>query len=83
MLQVCDDIENSLETFTAPFLLLHGEDDIVTSPSMSKLLFDRSLSMDKDFKSLPGYWHSIIGGEPDENAERVYDFIFSWLDKRI
>ena len=58
--------------------MLHGEADIVTDPSISKALYNSALSFDKEMKLYPGMWHGLTSGEPDENIEKV----FEWLDSR-
>jgi alpha-beta hydrolase superfamily lysophospholipase len=64
-----------------PFLVLHGGDDIVTDPSVSKLLFEKASSRDKTFKLYSGMWHALAAEFPDD-VERVYSDIITWLDER-
>ncbi|KAL6853627.1 hypothetical protein ACP4OV_019656 [Aristida adscensionis] len=66
---------------TLPFLVLHGGEDIVTDPTVSKLLFEKASSRDKTFKLYPGMWHALTAELPDD-VERVYSDIFSWLEER-
>uniref|UniRef100_A0A7I4A5L0 Serine aminopeptidase S33 domain-containing protein n=1 Tax=Physcomitrium patens TaxID=3218 RepID=A0A7I4A5L0_PHYPA len=65
-----------------PFLLLHGEEDRVTDPDISRELFRTSKSCDKEFKLYPGMWHGLTAGEPDDNVELVFNDIIHWLNKR-
>lgn len=65
-----------------PFLIVHGGDDIVTDPSVSKLLYDTALSEDKTFKLYPGMWHALTSGEPPESIDLVFSNIITWLDER-
>ncbi|RZR97537.1 hypothetical protein BHM03_00026733 [Ensete ventricosum] len=65
-----------------PFLVLHGGDDIVTDPSISKLLYETASSEDKTFKLYPGMWHALTSGEPPENINLVFSDIIAWLDQR-
>ena len=62
--------------------MLHGEDDRVTDPEISKELFEKAKSCDKDLKLYPGMWHGLTAGEPDDNIELVYTDIIHWLNKR-
>lgn len=64
-----------------PFLVQHGGDDIVTDPSVSKLLFEKASSKDKTFKLYPGMWHALTAELPDD-VERVYFDIITWLEER-
>jgi acylglycerol lipase len=66
---------------TLPFLVLHGGDDIVTDPTVSKMLFEEASSRDKAFKLYPGMWHALSAELPPD-ADLVYSDIISWLDQR-
>ncbi|RRT52262.1 hypothetical protein B296_00046156 [Ensete ventricosum] len=76
------DIEQNLHQVSLPFLVLHGGDDIVTDPSVSKLLYETASSEDKTFKLYPGMWHALTSGEPPENINLVFSDIIAWLDQR-
>jgi len=54
----------------------------VTSPEMSKMLYDTSCSGDKSLKMYKGMWHTLLTGEPDENIEQVLGDVIAWLDMR-
>lgn len=74
-------ISASLSSFTAPFLVIHGEDDRVTDPRLSELLYAESPSKDKSIKLYDGMWH-CFRSEPDEDVELVYSDIISWILER-
>lgn len=76
------DLERQLEEVSLPFLVLHGEDDSVTDPAISKHLYETAKSLDKTLRTYPGMWHGLIVGEPKENAERVLEDIAGWLNVR-
>lgn len=82
MVRASEDLENRLDEVVLPFLLLHGEEDRVTDPDVSRALFQASKSSDKEFKLYPGMWHGLTAGEPDDNIELVFKDIILWLDKR-
>ena len=65
-----------------PFLVLHGEEDVVTDLNISRALFEKSNSQDKTFKTYPGMWHGLIFGETKENSELVFHDIIQWLNER-
>lgn len=67
---------------TLPFLVLHGEEDRVTDPNISRELFQTSKSCDKEFKLYPGMWHGLTAGESDDNIELVFNDIIRWLNNR-
>ena len=66
-----------------PFLVVHGGDDKVTDPSVSKLLYESAESKDKTFKLYPGMWHSLTYGELPENVDTVFSDIVAWLEERV
>lgn len=67
---------------TLPYLLLHGEDDTVTDPEVSKALLDQSKSFDKTMKLYKGLWHGLTTGEKDEDIDMVFNDIIQWLVER-
>ncbi|KAJ4707096.1 caffeoylshikimate esterase [Melia azedarach] len=80
MLKTTQEIENQLEKISLPLLILHGEDDIVTDPSVSKALYEKASSKDKKFVLYKDAYHSLLEGEPDDMIIRVFTDIISWLD---
>ncbi|XP_077215502.1 caffeoylshikimate esterase-like [Tasmannia lanceolata] len=82
LLIVSLDIEKKLDQVSLPFMIVHGGDDIVTDPSVSRLLYEPTSSSDKTFKLYPGMWHALTSGEPPENIELVFSDIVAWLDER-
>ncbi|KAL8171184.1 hypothetical protein V2J09_022988 [Rumex salicifolius] len=77
------DLESRLHEVTLPFLVVHGGDDKVTDPAVSKLLYDTSASTDKTFKLYEGMWHALSYGELPENIDIVFKDIISWVDERL
>ncbi|CAA3029477.1 caffeoylshikimate esterase-like [Olea europaea subsp. europaea] len=77
------DLEKRLEEVSFPFLILHGEDDKVTDPSVSKILYESARSEDKTFKLYPGMWHSLSYGELPENLDIVFSDTISWLNEKV
>ncbi|PSR93068.1 Caffeoylshikimate esterase, partial [Actinidia chinensis var. chinensis] len=83
LLQVSLDLEQRLQEVSVPFLVVHGGDDKVTDPSVSKLLYESAESKDKTFKLYPGMWHSLTYGELPENIDTVFSDIVAWLEERV
>ncbi|KAL6575027.1 hypothetical protein OROMI_012312 [Orobanche minor] len=81
--KVSTDLERRLEEVSLPFIVLHGEEDKVTDPSVSKILYESARSSDKTFKLYPGMWHSLSYGELPENLDKVFSDIVEWLDERF
>lgn len=82
ILKLSMDLEQRLEEVTLPFLVLHGEADKVTDPSISQTLFSSAMSFDKEIKLYPGMWHGLTSGEPDDNVQTVLKDIIAWLNVR-
>ncbi|KAF8402826.1 hypothetical protein HHK36_010917 [Tetracentron sinense] len=82
LLRVSLDVEQKLHQVSLPFIIVHGGDDKVTDPSVSKLLYESASSSDKTFKLYPGMWHALTSGEPPENIDIVFADIIAWIDKR-
>lgn len=76
------DMEQRMEEVTLPFLVLHGEEDVITDASVSKSLYESASSYDKSIIMYPGMWHGLLFGEPDNNIDYVIRDITSWLSKR-
>ncbi|XP_073393405.1 caffeoylshikimate esterase isoform X2 [Physcomitrium patens] len=81
-LKASEDLAKHLDEVTLPFLVLHGEEDRVTDPNISRELFQTSKSCDKEFKLYPGMWHGLTAGESDDNIELVFNDIIRWLNNR-
>ncbi|KAL5733342.1 hypothetical protein ACOSP7_032684 [Xanthoceras sorbifolium] len=83
LLRVSMDLEHRLQEVTIPFIVLHGEEDKVTSKDVSKQLYDSASSSDKTLKLYETMWHGLLYGEPPENIEIVFKDIIDWLEKRV
>ncbi|KAJ0042194.1 hypothetical protein Pint_18774 [Pistacia integerrima] len=80
LLRTTQEIEHQLEKVSLPLLILHGEADIVTDPSVSKALYEKASHKDKKFILYKDAYHSLLEGEPDDMIIRVFSDIISWLD---
>ncbi|KAG6544925.1 hypothetical protein Mapa_013617 [Marchantia paleacea] len=79
LLRIVRVMEQRIPEVKIPFIAVHGELDVVVDPAGSEALFEKSSSVDKSLKVYKGMWHQLVG-EPAENVEEVFGFIFSWLD---
>lgn len=66
-----------------PILILHGEADIVTDPSVSKALYEKASSTDKKLCLYKDSHHALLEGEPDDIIFQVLSDIISWLDDHV
>ncbi|KAK6152879.1 hypothetical protein DH2020_012518 [Rehmannia glutinosa] len=81
LLRTTKEIEQLLEKVSLPLLILHGKDDKVTDPSVSKALYEKASSSDKKLNLYDNAYHSLLEGEPDEMILLVFGDIISWLDE--
>ncbi|XP_010916377.1 caffeoylshikimate esterase isoform X1 [Elaeis guineensis] len=81
LLRTTQEIERRLEEVSLPLIILHGEADIVTDPSVSKALYEKARSLDKKLCLYKDAYHSLLEGESDEMIFKVLNDIISWLDE--
>ncbi|XP_038995647.1 caffeoylshikimate esterase-like isoform X2 [Hibiscus syriacus] len=81
MLRITAEIEQNMEKVSLPILILHGENDIVTDPSVSRALYEKASSSDKNIIIYKDAGHSLLEGEPDDMILRVFSDIVSWLEE--
>jgi len=81
-LRVTASLQEKLKDVNLPFLVLHGDADVVTEPAVSSFLYDSAKSEDKTIRIYEGMLHSLIQGEPDENVAIILEDISSWLKLR-
>lgn len=63
-----------------PVIFMHGEQDLLTSPSGSKEMFAGVSSEDKTLKLYPGLYHEIFN-EPEQDA--VLADMSAWLEMHL
>ncbi|KAH9294009.1 hypothetical protein KI387_040787, partial [Taxus chinensis] len=80
LLKTTQEIETRMHEVSLPLLILHGAADVVTDPSVSKALYEKSKGADKQLKIYENACHAILEGESDESIFQVIDDIVSWLD---
>ncbi|KAI4381949.1 hypothetical protein MLD38_007964 [Melastoma candidum] len=83
LVRVCQYIQDNFSRVRIPFLTVHGTADGVTCPSSSQLLYEKASSEDKTLKLYEGMYHSLIQGEPEEDAKRVLGDMRAWIDARV
>nr|WGU11331.1 caffeoyl shikimate esterase 1 [Crinum x powellii] len=82
LLRTTQEIESRLEQVSLPLLILHGEADIVTDPSVSKALYEKASSPDKKLCLYEDGCHCLLQGESDEMIFRVLGDVIAWIDER-
>eukprot|EP01018_Ginkgo_biloba_P022580 Gb_13033 [translate_table: standard] len=83
LLRVTDYLSGRLHDVDLPFIVLHGDADVVTDPSVSRHLYEVAKSEDKSLKIYEGMLHSLLFGETDDNIGIVLKDITHWLTQRI
>lgn len=63
-----------------PVIFMHGEEDLLTSPSGSQEMYANVSSVDKTLKLYPGLYHEIFN-EPEQDA--VLADMSNWLEKHL
>ena len=63
-----------------PLLIMHGEADVLTSPSGSREFYTHAASADKTLKLYPGLYHEIFN-EPEK--DKVLTDMTDWLEARL
>ena len=73
-------ISSHAHSLHTPYLMLHGDKDMVTSLDSSVLFHQKAASRDKTLKVMRGYYHSILGpGQPKQKAEKAFQIVVDWI----
>ncbi|KAJ4977567.1 hypothetical protein NE237_008347 [Protea cynaroides] len=83
LLRISIEMEKNLHQVSLPFLIVHGGDDKVTDPGISKLLYEKAASKEKKLKLYPGMCHALTSGETLQNINLVFADIIAWLGDRM
>lgn len=80
-LQAQDDAMHQAPAMTTPFLIMHGEKDILTPIIGSRKFFAASGSVDKTLKEYPNLYHDFFFDD-QEHAQTEKD-VLEWMDKHL
>jgi alpha-beta hydrolase superfamily lysophospholipase len=80
LLRVMDTFPARLSQLHIPVLLLHGAEDVMTSPTGTELVHQRVGSTDKQLTIYDGLHHEIFN-EPEQDS--VLDDVARWLLERL
>ena len=65
-----------------PFIILHGDDDLVTSPAGSIEFHRKASSQDKHIEIVKGGYHIMMGyGMDSGTSEFSFNTIIDWIDR--
>ena len=73
-------LNDNLDQYKYPVLILHGEDDKIVDPKCSERFYDLIASEDKSFISYPELYHEILNSE---EKEKVINDLKSWIERKI
>ncbi|KAG6384149.1 hypothetical protein SASPL_156052 [Salvia splendens] len=82
LIRVTECVSERLRDVEIPFVVMHGDTDVVTDPDVSRELYELARSEDKSIKIYEGMMHSLVFGETDENVAIVRADIIRWLEER-
>jgi alpha-beta hydrolase superfamily lysophospholipase len=80
MLRAMDRVLDQAQHITVPMLILHGEEDTLTSPAGSQKLYETIRSPHKSIKHYPKLYHEIFN-EPEQ--QQVLSDAVTWLDGQL
>lgn len=83
MLRVTSFLGQRLHEVSLPFIVLHGGDDVVTDPAVSKALFETAKSTDKTMKIYDGMWHALLAGQYDADVDNIFADILNWVKRGV
>ena len=73
-------IQSKMKGIAVPMLIMHGNEDKISNPQGSQLLFDSMSSADKTLKVWPGLFHELLN---EFEKEDVMEMAREWMDERI
>lgn len=68
---------NNAAAFDVPLLLMHGSEDIITSPAASKLFAEKVQNNLCTHKQWDGLYHSLHN---EINSEEIYGYTINWIE---
>ncbi len=80
MFSAMTNVRNKAAEISIPLLIMHGEDDKLTSTEGSKELYKRAASKDKTLRLYPDLYHEIFN-EPEKDT--ILDELQEWILKHL
>lgn len=79
LISMMDDIQDNMDQFELPLLLMHGTEDQLTNIAGSKMLYTKASSEDKTLKLYEGFYHELVN---EVEKDRVMHDIADWMLER-
>lgn len=80
VLDATANIQHNLKHLKLPVLIMHGEEDKITLPESSQLLYNQVVSEDKEIHIIPDARHEIVN---EVNKEDVLNKMVTWMLERV
>jgi len=79
------EMEQKMTQVKTPFIVMHGTEDVVTTPEASKDLYDAAAlaESDKTLILLEGQWHGILWAEAPDDVEKNWETFLAWAQSRV
>jgi alpha-beta hydrolase superfamily lysophospholipase len=75
-------VPRALGMLKLPMLVMHGSEDQLVPASASRMIHDRSGSVDKTLQLYPGLFHEILNELPPDR-EQVMQDAWNWIRERL
>jgi len=79
-LRAQEDVLARAPELSVPCLILQGAADQVSDPQVSRAVYDRLRTRDREWRAYEGYYHEIFN---ETGRERVLNDLGDWLEKRL
>lgn len=80
IINMMDDIQENVQHFDYPVLIMHGTKDYLTNVDGSKMLYEKAKTKDKTLNLYEGFYHELIN---EVEKEKVMADIVDWLNARL
>jgi acylglycerol lipase len=80
MLRAGKSLREQMDLIKVPVLIMHGQEDRLTSPQGSRELYEGIGSSDKTLKIFKNMQHDLLH-EPDK--QQVFNELREWMNSRI
>lgn len=73
-------LNEHIDEYTYPCIILHGGDDRIVTCESSKYLYENIHSKDKELKIYSDLFHEILN---EKEKDKIIDDIHNWVEKRL
>ncbi|NML68967.1 alpha/beta hydrolase [Chryseobacterium sp. RP-3-3] len=80
LMRVMNTVPQSINQMKVPFIVFHDLNDRLSNPAGSKLLFEKSTSLDKTYETIEKCGHELLQGD---RSTRQKSMIIDWINNRL